>query len=521
MFRSLTCLWLFLTAATAVAETPLHVGIDALLEAQSDAPCSPCTDDASFVRRVYLDFAGRIPAANETAAFLADSDEHKRRQLVDSLLASDEFPRRLQQLLHVMFMERLGDHEDWQAFLLKAAQENKPWDQLVREILNPDPESPETRGAAFFYTKRLENYGQNPVDYPGLVRDVGRLFLGVDVQCAQCHDHLFVDEYKQVDFQGLFAFVGNTFIRRDVSFPAVGENPLTAELEFTSVFEQVPRQTGPRLPRGMSVAVPEFAKGEEYLTPPDKKNKTPGVLKFSTLKILAEQLPRAENELFTNNVVNRLWWTMMGRGLVEPLDLHHVDNPPSHPELLELLADEFVKHQFDIRWLLRELALTQTYQRGSAMPEGHAAASTIPDYRAAVERRLSAEQLARSVLTATGELDRLEPLTASFTAAFANTPRDPELEFVPSVKAALFVMNDDAFAECLEPREGNLTDQLIKTPDSGKVVDQALLAILSRPPTSEERDEFVEYIDGHADRAAAIQNVVWSLFASTEFCLNH
>jgi hypothetical protein len=114
----------------------------------------------------------------------------------------------------------LGDHADWQKFLRDAVQRNRPWDQIVRVILHPNPDDEATRGAALWYTKRLENYGQNPVDIPGLVRDVGRHFLGIDVQCAQCHDHLFVGDCRS--FITGRSRSGHATIRTDLKFPAVG-----------------------------------------------------------------------------------------------------------------------------------------------------------------------------------------------------------------------------------------------------------------------------------------------------------
>ena len=112
-------------------------------------------------------------------------------------------------LFHVMLMERLGDNAEWTKFLRASFEANAPWDAMVRKMLRADPKDTATPGASFWLSKRLENYGQNPVDYSGLTRDVGRLFLGKNFQCCECHDHLFIDDYKQADFQGLFAFVQN------------------------------------------------------------------------------------------------------------------------------------------------------------------------------------------------------------------------------------------------------------------------------------------------------------------------
>jgi hypothetical protein len=355
--------------AMAADDVPLHTRIDQLIEAAAGGPVASVASDAEFCRRVYLDLAGRIPSAAELRAFLDDPDPGKRERLIDRLLAGDDHARRFAQVLHVMLMERLGDHADWQRFLRDSVRANKPWDQMVREILNPNANDEATRGSALWFTKRLENYGQNPVDIPGLVRDVGRHFLGIDVQCAQCHDHLFVDQYKQEYYHGLLAFVGNASLRQDVKFPAVGQKPLEKKVEFMSVFVQQPRSVGPKLPGGAEIEVPALAKGEEFDEPPDKKTRFPGTPKFNTLRLLSEQLPRADNSLFTRNIANRLWWVMMGWGLVEPLDLAHADNPPSHPELLDLLASELAAHQFDMRWLLREIALSQTYQLAGASAE--------------------------------------------------------------------------------------------------------------------------------------------------------
>jgi Protein of unknown function (DUF1549) len=222
----------------------LPARIDVLIAAAAkDAPLGATCDDATFVRRVHLDLAGRIPSWLEAKTFLDSTDAQKRTQLIDSLLANADYPRRMQDLFHAMLMERRGDNPEWTKFLLTSFEANTPWDQLVREILDPDPTQEAIRGAAFFHTKRLEKVGQQETDYAGLTRDVGRLFLGMDLQCAQCHDHLFIDSYKQSDFQGLYTVYQNTFIRSDVQFPAIGEKLLTKKADFSSVFEKVAMTT--------------------------------------------------------------------------------------------------------------------------------------------------------------------------------------------------------------------------------------------------------------------------------------
>ena len=525
-------------SAIVSADEPLHVRIDTLIEAAAGGTVAPVADDAEFLRRVFLDLAGRIPSSEEARAFLNDSAADKRAVLIDRLLASPEYSRRMRDAWNVQFMERAGEHEEWLRFLEESFAANKPWDKLVREILNPNPDDESSRGAAFFLTKRLENYGQQPVDLPGLTRDVGRLFLGVDLQCAQCHDHLTVDDYKQIDFQGLHTFLSHATIRTDLKFPAVGEKVVDKKTEFMSVFVKQPHTTGPRLPFGTEVEVPTFAKGEEFAVAPDRKVNFPGKPKFSPLAILSEQLPTSTNSLFVRNAVNRLWCQLMGRGLVHPLDLHHSANPATHPAVLDLLATEFTQHQFDIKWLLRELALTRTYQRSSRLPTGSDREPPIDKYMVAIEKPLSTEQMLMSLLQATGEASRLtatiqvdgkakpnpayEDLRKRFVAAFANPPRDPEVEFAPSVKAALFLSNDAKVLELLKPREGNLAEQLSKETDARKLAESLFLSVLTRSPTADEAEAVTQFVAARKQQQGqGIELAIWALLSSTEFCMNH
>jgi hypothetical protein len=515
----------------ATAADNLYQKIDQLIVAGAKgAPVGPVADDATFVRRVYLDLAGRIPTWQEATSFLADKDAQKRVKLIDKLLATKEYPRRLHDLFNAMLMERRGENPEWSKFLLASFEANKPWDDLVQDILDPDTEKEELRGAAYFYTRRLEKVGQQETDYPGLTRDVGRLFLGMDLQCAQCHNHLFIDNYKQEDFQGLFIVYQNTFIRNDVKFPAIGEKVIDKKLEFMSVFDKVPLSVGPRVPGLQEMKIPTFEKGQEYLVPPDKKKNFPGEPRFSALEAIAHELPTARNKAFLENIVNRLWFVMMGRGLVNPLDQLHVANPASHPELMKLLADEFVAHKLDIKWFVRELALTDTYARTSVVPTG----SEPPppeSYRIANEKRMSAEQLLASVLVATGLREEvptaepkpdLEKLRAAFVKAFANAPQEPEVEFTPSLKSALFVLNDSSVLDCLTPKSGNLVDRLLKLEDPSAFADELYLSVLTRKPSDEERQAVADYLKANqARRPQAVTNVAWALLACTEFCLNH
>lgn len=526
LFR-LSCCWLllignvFAPVTLLLADEPLHSRVDALIDAKlAGQPVAGLTDDAEFLRRVFIDFVGRIPSATETREFFIDSAADKREKLIDKLLASDEFPNRMANWMHVTLMERRGEHPEWMAYLSESFQQNKPWDVLARELISPDPKNEQTRASAFFLSKRLEHYGQNAIDYPILTRDVGRLFLGMDLQCAQCHDHLFIKDYKQADFQGMYVVFLNTALRSDTKFPAVSESLLTKKIEFQSVFNPEKKSIGPRVPGRSEIAIPEFAKGEEYLEAPDKKTKEPGRPKFSPLEQLAHQITAADNTQFARSIANRMWFVAMGRGLVHPLDLHHSENPPSHPELLDLLAREMIEHKFDLKWLLRELALTRTYQRSGVLPTG--AKEPLPEHFAvALEKPLSAEQLFASVTRAVGSAPN-DAVKQKFLKAFANPPMEPEGEFAPSLRAALFLMNDAELLKLLDSQPENLLTRLKALDSPEAVADEVYLSVLSRRPSVDEVAEVTEQLKAAGDRKEAVlKQLVWALLASSEFCLNH
>ncbi len=519
---ALFTLWSF--GALASAQESLHVRIDAVIDAKAKAdgvPVSAVADDAEFARRVYLDFAGRIPTSDEAKAFLANASTDKRAKLIDKLLAGPEYAGRMADLFHVMLMERLGENAEWTKFLKESFAKNAKWDAMVRAMLRADPKDTAQPGAAFWLAKRLDNYGQNPVDYSGLTRDVGRLFLGKNFQCCECHDHLTVDDYKQQHFQGLHTFFKNTYLASNTKW-IVGEKPMLEKTGFASVFTKVQMATAPALPGLMMLDIPALAKGMEFSEPPDRKTGAPGVLKFSPLKEISERLPTKTNADFTRNSANRIWFLLTGRGVVHHLDLHHSGNPASHPELLDLLAKEFAGHDFDIKFLLREIALSKTYQRSSTLPAGAKEAAHPKYFATALERRLTAEQLLQSVIVATGsDAKAADTLRAKYVKAFANQPREPEEEVTPSLKAALFVLHDEAVLGLLKPTAGNLVERVAKLSDTD-ATDALYVAILSRKPSADERTAIGKVLAKHPDkRAEALARVAWALLASMEFGVNH
>ena len=518
MYRAVGLIALLLSPVALPAAESVQESIDRIIGAQAKADgiqLAAKADDAEFLRRVWLDLAGTIPPVDVTKKFLADPSPDKRTTLIDELLAAPTYATTMANRFHILLMERLGDHTAWTQFLQSSFVANKPWNSLVKELLRADSKT----GAAFFLSKRLENYGQQAVEYSALTRDVGRLFLGVNLQCAECHDHLTVKDYKQQHFQGPHAFFRNLALGTG-TIPAVIERPTTEKVKFASVFTMEETLTGPALPGGKMIDIPTFPKGQEFEVPPDRKANNPGVPKFSTLAAVSDELPTAKNRAFVRNGVNRLWFLLMGRGLVHPLDMHHSGNPASNPELLDLLEREFVAHQFNVKWLFREILLSDSYQRSSLLPtEGKV---PLPGTCAvALEKRLSAEQLFAAITTATNTKPA-DTAKAKFLKAFANQPREPEDDVEVSLKAALFLSHDAAVHDMLQPKPGNLIERLGKTSNNAALAEELYVAVLTRKPSTDEVATITKFLaKPNQTREAAARKLAWALIASHEFGVNH
>ena len=352
-------------APTVSAVNPaLHRKIDRLIEESAVGPMAAICSDSDFVRRIYLDLTGIIPGVEEVRAFLDDPAPDKRVALIDSLLESPAFDRHFAVQLDVLLLERRIDKHieasAWERFLINAVAGRKPLDQLFRELVYPDELDGDDLAAAKFLLNR-------EAEPHAMTRDIGRLFFGMDMQCAQCHDHPLVDDYLQEDYYGLHAFLSRTklFVDPQSKLGMLAEQA-DGEVQFESVFTGEGR-TGmpPRLPRGGSAHTePSFPEEDAYRIKPEKTQA--GKPRFSRRRALSEML--VENRQFRRNLANRLWALIMGRGAVHPADFDSLQNPSTYPQLLSLLADDWATHDFDLRYAVRELVLTKTYQRSCEPP---------------------------------------------------------------------------------------------------------------------------------------------------------
>ena len=510
---------------TANGADPLHVDIDRMIEAKVSGPVAKLSDDAEFLRRVTLDLAGRVPTFQEATEFHADDTGDKRPKLVDRLLASPDFPRRMREWFEVMVLERRAEKsiksEDWSKWLQAGFRENMPWNQLVAKLLFVEKDDAANQPA----TKFLKATGRGGNAHQ-VTQDIARIFLGRDIMCAQCHNHPSVETYTQQDYFGIFSYVQ--------------EQPAKANSEFESVFAPGKKTTGPRLPGGQEIKVPKFEKGQEQ-----------EAAKFRPRMMLARDLPSAANPAFVRTSVNRLWALLLGRGLVHPAHLDHPANPPSHPALFERLQQEFTARKFDTRHLLREIILSKTYQRSSRLPAGVKAADVPEDrFRVALPKPLSPEQLAWSLMVATGNQQRMlkgkvpedEPFDAYnyingkverlpatvgetmelFSWMVGNPPGEDPDDYNPAMGHALFLMNERLVLDWLKPRDGSLVGHLVTVKKNPDTVQRLYLSVLARRPSEDETRAAVSFLDSHAtSRPTALADLAWSLLASAEFRLNH
>lgn len=464
--------------------------------------------DAEFLRRVTLDLSGTIPTSDQARAFLADADPARREKLVDRLLASPDYARRMEQAITVMFLERRSGGKipdaQWSDYLRKAFATNESWDKIVRSMVAADGLD-EDRPAMKLLA---DGAGGDP---NRMTNDVARLFLGRNLLCAQCHDHPSVKDYKQAEYMGLFAYLSLTKLQDDpkTKKAMLVETAPKGKSEYASVFSPAKKhQTGPRLPGGEELEVP----------------KAPG---FRPREMLADAL--VKHPQFARNSANRFWFLFMGRGIIHPLDYDHKANPPSDPQLLDSLTADFVASGYDVRKLVRRILTGEPYARGG---------------KAAPTKPLSAEQMAYSVMTATGSLERIlkgpipeaskfttkdylsgkkpEPPTSLpdimklFASIFGNAEGEPEVGFQPSMTHALFLMNDRLILDWLQPHEGGLVARLSKL-SGDAVAEELYLSVLTRKPDEAERKEVASYLQ----RKGKPGDLAWALIASTEFRMNH
>jgi hypothetical protein len=488
-------------------------------------PSGPCTD-GEFLRRAYLDLLGILPTPEEAQEFVSDPSSDKRARLVDQLLArpeyADHWALKWSDLLKNE--ERALDRKGVQSFhrwIRQSIADNKPLDDFVRELVS-------ARGST--YSNPAANYYRANRDAVTRGEATAQLFLGVRLQCAQCHNHPF-DRWTQDDYYGwadVFSRVDYKVLenrRRDTndSHEFVGEQIVYEAREG--------RMKDPRGDRGVKARL--LGEAEAFKDEQER------------LDALGEWITSPRNPFFARAQVNRIWYHLMGRGLIDPIDDFRPTNPPSHPELLDALAKDFVDHGYDVRYLIRLIMASQAY--GASAEPNETNADDEVNYSRAVPRRLSAEQLLDAMYQVTGvppefagyprgmragqipgvravrPRERKPSMGDMFLVSFGKPPRQSVCECERSTETTLLqtfqLIGGPEITRLIGEPDNRLSRLLKQGGSEESMIDELYWAALSRPLTPEEGEAMARHVREAKDKRKALEDVAWALLNAKEFVL--
>ena len=518
-----------LSLSTSVSDAIDHY-VDLGLAAQG-LQASPPVNEAKRLRRLSLDLLGRPPTPPELTEYVFDSDLDRTVQAVDRMIRSTGFVRHQTEELHWQVSDGIG--KALRRYLESQIKEGMRWDRMFEDIILANYQEASTKGAAEFIQQRIG-------DIDRLTNDVSVRFFGVNISCAQCHDHPSVGEWTQDRYYGMKSFFNRTF--ENGGF--VGEKSYGKVVYKTSLGEsqEAPLQflVGSPIDEPPSEAPSEAERKEEkrVLDQLKKEKKPVPPPAFSRRAALVETGLHPERvDYFSRAIVNRIWQRFMGRGLVEPLDQMHGDNTPSHPALLVWLSRYFTDSGFDLRELIRGLVLSQAYQRssqqlgsGMAMPESYAVFNTRPlspkQYAATLRfGSISPDRWSHEDMRGDNRETGLESIVAESASVAEWFERAGE-DFYFNVDEALLLSNgSEAKSFLFRGGENDLVTYLLERFAIHQVDEatrEAYRVVLNRVPSAEERIWVEDYLRARRnDLKSAWQQVIWALLTSAENRFNH
>jgi hypothetical protein len=500
------------------AHANVAVAIDSAIDAalaESKIPASPPADAAEFLRRVYLDLTGTIPTVEQSVAFLDRQDPGKRAALIDELLASPLYGRHFGTLWQNRIVPLSPENtrefnKPLFLWLANGFNAGRPWSTTVSELLMAEGER-EHKPELGFYLSSL-NTLERFVEAERVAGSVEQLFMGVNLRCAQCHDHPFAD-WTQNDFWGVAAFFGRVgYTREDKQH----EWYLTESRKIRNKDNQpVPSARDDatiQIKDSTEIIKARFLGGDEPALAPDESFRTAFVA----------WLTSPHNDRFNKAAVNRLWGHCFGRGLVNPLDDLHDGNPASHPKLLQMLADEFAAAGHDEKHLLRCICNSRAYQRSSRpLPEN---AADTTRFSVMALKQLSAEVLHDAVAQVTdGRIVDDKDLVKSVTNpgrdfwlwSFSN--QAAATEFTHGVPQSLKMLN----SQLANARPPLVLDMCRNKLPPEQAVETLFLYALSRRPTADETNRLVAYRTEVRNDEDYYKDILWILINSSEFVFNH
>ncbi|REJ95554.1 MAG: DUF1553 domain-containing protein [Planctomycetota bacterium] len=497
---------------------------------------SETADDAEWIRRIYLDLAGHIPPPETVVAFLDDDEADKRQRLIDDLLSHADTSRHFATVWTNLLIGRRTsaeiDREGLHRFLERQFRVNDPWNETVAELVAAEGSSTEN-GAANFLLAHMNNQAVPATAV------TARCFLGMQVQCTQCHKHPFYQEWGQEQFWEFNSFFQQTqVVRHTVEDPETGAQQFS-HLELVS--QDVGGPTWYETRAGeMKVAYPRFNGVDVDFEPETNRRRE-----------LAKLLASGDNPQLARAFVNRMWAHFFGYGFTNPVDDMGPHNEPSHPELLERLSDEFVKSGYDVKQLCRVICSSRPYQLSSRIAEENSVDNPSlgdpPYFSRMYVKPLTAEQVFDSLLVATqadraeryftGEADeRRQAWLAQFFTAEQTEENCESSTFDGAVPQALTLMNGELVQQAVSGAPGTRLGEVLARPiDETEKIRALSLAALSRYPTAGEMQAIRELLrrivrsqtlagNGVDSRTAvndALRDVFWAYLNSSEFVVNH
>lgn len=491
--------------------------------------------ETTLVRRLTLDLAGRIPTTSEARVYVESTEPDKRLRLVDKLLGSPDFAYHQRNELDAMLLASKKNDEKWRDFLLQAVRENRPWDQLFRQFMTGAEDKPEEQPALAFLKARARSLDD-------MTNDTSSLFFGVSINCAKCHDHPLVEDWKQDHFFGMSSFFSRTYLtKKDTlaeKYSGIPKFKTTAGEEKQAQFMFL---TGtvieePKVERTKQQQKEDDAEVKRQMK--DAKAPPPKPPAFSPRAELVQiALKPGPNRFFARSIVNRIWARLMGQGLVDPLDQMHSENPASHPQLLEWLSRDLIAHKYNLKRLIRHIVLSDTYARSSRW-EAAGEPPSADTFAVAIPRVVSPRQYSLSLLIATSnpasfpaDRDPKDPQEWSkrreqlekASSGFAGQIELPTEHFQVSVDEALLFSNSERVQnDFLRDSGDKLVGALKEIKDRSAMIEAAFWAVLSRPPEPDERKAFEAFLTERSERpVVGIRQMVWALITSPELRFNY
>lgn len=471
-------------------------------------------DDEEFARRLWLDLTGTPPSPEEVRAFVEDTDPEKRSKLIDQLLGTEDFGRNWARYWRdairyraTVSNPRQADYPSLEEWLTTQFNENRPWDEIAREMIAATGDSTEN-GAVGFTASHMAR----PAEVAG---EVSRLFMGVQIQCAECHDHP-TDPWKREQFHEFAAFFAGTNSRRNKKTAKLADGVLVTtrpnRVRYAMPDLKDPKHSIPIEPRFFFATEDEIP---EDLTAQQRR------------VVAASYVTGQDNPYFAKAFVNRIWTALVGTAFYLPVDDMGPAREGQATEVLDRLASEWASGGYDIKWLFRTVLSTKAYARQSRAVSSEAGSTP---FAAACPTQLRADQILDSLAQALElPLDDEDGKKTSrkrgrfnarriFELVFGVDPSVPADEVMGTIPQALFLMNSPQINRALKATPDSvLGEVLAENPDDKDAVQALYLRVLAREPSAAERETCSDYIAKVGDRQEAFEDLFWALINSAEF----